>query len=53
MCGYDNKLEINWKAGGTEKIKYNNHKIKELENFKWLGNKIVTNGSVKKKLQKE
>jgi hypothetical protein len=35
-----------------EKIKCNNCKIKDVESFKYLGSKTVTNEEIKKKLQK-
>jgi hypothetical protein len=50
MCGYKNKLEDR----DTKKTKCNNHEIKEVKNFNYLGSKKVTNGSVKReKLHKE
>jgi hypothetical protein len=39
-------MKITQKAGGMEKIKGNNHKIKEVKRHKYLGSKIVTNGSL-------
>jgi hypothetical protein len=44
MCGYKNKLE----GRDTKKTKCNNHEIKEVKNFNYLGSKTVTNGSVKR-----
>jgi hypothetical protein len=33
-----------------EKIKCNNHEVKEVESFKCLGSKVVTSGSVKEEI---
>jgi hypothetical protein len=46
----DKCVKIGWKTGGTEKIKCNNHEIKKVESFKYLGSKIVTDGSVKEEV---
>jgi hypothetical protein len=35
-----------------EKTKYNNHEIKEVENFMYLRSKVVTNGNVTEQITK-
>jgi hypothetical protein len=42
--------KISQTVGGMEKIKCNNLEIKEVESFKYLGSKIVTNRSVKEEV---
>jgi hypothetical protein len=45
-------MKLNWKTGGMENIKSNNHEIKEVECLKYLGSKIVINGNFKEEITK-
>jgi predicted fused transcriptional regulator/phosphomethylpyrimidine kinase len=40
-------MEMSWKTRSMENIKYNNHVVKSVENFKYARSRIVTNGNVK------
>jgi hypothetical protein len=46
-CG----LKISQKTDDVENIHCINHEIKEVENFRYLRSKMVTNGSVKEKTE--
>jgi hypothetical protein len=43
-------MKISRKKGGLENIKCGNHEIKEVESFKYLGSKTVTNERVKEEI---